>query len=357
MTQINEIQANNKLYFHPERPCIKAAEFVGRENLLQHAFGRLGTEDVQSFAIIGFHREGKTSLVNYIQQPNVVKSYLGESANEYLFLYLDAQQHLNDEAVFFEAFYNKINQYLSPLKKLVDLNEISDWLGKNQRRLILIFDNFNLIITNPNYSVSFYERLRSWFSTHHQVGCIVTSPVQLLRLAIPVELAGSPFFNIFDAYGLFPLSVVEATRLVSERLPTALQQRTQDIIELIEQFGCNPYCLQQAGAIWVSRFKEHGELSFKQTIDEVYQACLPYYEEIYFSLKNKQLESIAALLNSNNKTQFKIDNKLIHRGWVSEDRSRIAAAQMESFFRERMGIPKKHSFLQLKRLMNLMFKK
>ena len=350
------------LSFHPERPCFNPQEYVGRESLLQHAYGRLGTEDVQSFAIVGFHKEGKTSFVKYLQQPSVVERYLGSKANEYIFLYFDlAALQLNDEPTFFDAFYSKIEQVLAlpNLKDLLYFNKVTDWLEKNNRRLILIFDDFNLIVTNPNYRVSFYEGYRSWLSTHSHVGCIVTTPVQLLRLAIPVELAGSPFFNIFDSYTLFPLNFTEATRLVYERLPETLQEREKDIFELIGQFGYSPYPLQQAGKVWVSRFKKTGEPSFNQVIDEAYQACFPYYEDIYSSLTNNQLNGIASILNAGyKKTKLKIDNNLIDRGWVTKDRSRISAGQMERFFREQMDIPvKQNIFSSLKQFFSRFFKK
>jgi len=349
------------LSFHPERPCLNPQEFVGRESLLQHAYGRLGTEDVQSFAIVGFHKEGKTSFVNDLQQPSIVKKYLGDNAKDYIFLYFDLAAHrLNDESAFFEAFSSKIEQVLAipNFKDLRDINKITDWLEKNNRRLILIFDNFNLIVTNPNYRVSFYEGFRSWLSTQSQVGFIVTSPVQLLRLAIPVELAGSPFFNIFDSYALFPLNFTEATRLVYERLPETLQERKKDIFELIEQFGYSPYPLQQAGKVWVSRFETEGELSFKQVIDEAYQACLPYYEKIYSSLTKNQRKGIERILSSRYKTKLKIDNNLIDRGWVTKNRSRISARQMERFFRERMDIPVPWNlFSSLKQLLGKVSKK
>ena len=345
------------LSFHPEKPCLNPQEHIGRESQLQHAYGRLGTDDVQSFAIVGFHKEGKTSFVKYIQEPSVVNKYLSDKANEYIFLYFDlAEYQLNDEAAFFKVFYSKIEEALAitNLRDLLDINKITEWLEKNNQRLILVFDNFNLIVTNSNYRVSFYEGFRSWLSTHCQVGFIVTSPVQLLHLSIPVELAGSPFFNIFDSYVLFPLSITEATRLVYERLPQALQEREQDIFELIMQFGYSPYPLQQAGKVWVSRFETEGELSFKQVIDDAYQACLPYYEEIYSSLTNNQREGIASILSTSYKTKLKIDNNLINRGLVTKDRSKISAQQMERFFRERLDIPlKQNIFSSLKQLLGL----
>jgi hypothetical protein len=351
------------LSFHPERPSITPSEHVGRESLLQHAYGRLGTEDVQSFAIVGFHKEGKTSFIKHIQEHSVAEKYLGSKANDYIFLYFDlGELQLNDESAFFEVFYNKIGQVLPlpNLKDLLDFQKITDWLEKNNRRLILIFDDFNLIVTNPNYKVSFYEGYRSWLSTQTHVGCIVTSPVQLLRLAIPVELAGSPFFNIFDSYSLFPLNLYEATRLVYKRLPEALQEREKDISELIKQFGYSPYPLQQVGKVWVSCFEKTGDPSFHSVIDEAYQACLPYYEDIYSSLTNNQLNNIASLLSSGRKKKLKIDNNLIDRGWVTitKNKPRISARQMERFFRERMDIPAKQNLYSLlKQFLSRVFKK
>jgi hypothetical protein len=344
----NELMKQNQnLVFHPKRPCLEPEEHFGRQSLVHHAYGRLGTDDVQSFAIIGFHKEGKTSFVNYIRHPRIAEEYL-DNANQYIFLYLDiSKQHLPDEASFFKIFYQKIDEQLSisHLKDILDLNKITDWLIQKDRRLILVFDNFNLIVTNPNFKVSFYEGLRSWFSTHTQVGCIVTSPLALLALSIPHELAGSPFFNIFDSYSLSPLNLTEATGLLYDRLPEALREREQDIFELIAQVGYSPYLLQQAGQVWISNTDKQGKASFKQHIENVYQACLPYYQEIYASLKNRQLDDITRLLSVKQEGTLRIDHNLIDRGLIAKDKSGFSAKLMERFFRERLNIQEKKSLL------------
>jgi hypothetical protein len=338
------------LFFHPEKPCLNPQEHVGRESLLQHAYGKLGTDDVQSFAIYGFSKEGKTSFINYLQQPSVVERYLGDKASEYIFLYFDVAEHqLNDEAAFFKVLYSKIEEVLTipNLKDFSDNDKILDWLEKNNRRLILILDNFNLIVVNPKYDVAFFESFRSWLYMHSPVGCIVTSPMPLLDLAMTVELAGSPFFNIFDYYALFSLSLMDATRLISERLPETLQDHEKDIFELIGQFGYSPYPLQQAGKMWVSHFEKTGDSSFEQVIDEAYQACLPYYEEIYASLTQPQLKSIERILSSGYKKKLVVDNNLIDRGWVTKDKRRISAGQMERFLRYRMDIPARRNIFSV----------
>ena len=347
------------LNFHPNIPCLKASEHFGRENLVQHAYGRLGTDDVQSFAIIGFHKEGKSSFVNYIRHPNVKAKYLGEKSENYLFLYMDLSKYqLNNETDFFTVFYRKVTELLKT-NDLQELAKITDFLVKNDKRLILIFDNFNLIVTNPNFRVSFYEGLRSWFSTHSQIGCIVTSPVQLLHLAIPQELAGSPFFNIFDSYSLSPLNLTEATNLIYQHLPDSLKDNGKDVFELITQVGYNPYPLQQAGSIWAANYAKHADPSFKIVIDEVYQACQPYYQEIYAGLKNNQLESIATILSPNyNPKKTRIDNNLINHGWVTKDKTKLASLLMETFFREKMGIPEqKYSLGKLKQFLSGLLKR
>ncbi|MBF0552026.1 MAG: AAA-like domain-containing protein, partial [Deltaproteobacteria bacterium] len=246
--------------FHPERPCENTAEHVGRKEILYHAYARLGTEDIQSFAVIGAFREGKSSLINYLQQPDVLDKYLPEHGGRYVFLCIDFKNEIiSDPTEFFELFYQKAGRLLNldGLKNMWDdLSCITEQLDKNDQKLITTFDNFNLLVTNPNFPVNFFEGLRSWFSTNRDVGCIVTSPLQLLNLAVPVELAGSPFFNIFDAYSLHPFSFSEAKQLIEERLPAELRERDKDLTRLINNFGFSPYPLHVAGKAWLTCFQQ-----------------------------------------------------------------------------------------------------
>jgi hypothetical protein len=336
--------ASPKIHFTPNRPCITAEEYIGRSGLVQRAFARLGTDDVQSFAIIGFHKFGKTSFVNYLQQPSVIQQYLGEKGQQYIFLYINLnEKHLNNENEFFVELYQQAESLLglSDLKGISDLDVITDWLESTNKRLVLILDDFNLIVTNPNYSVLFYERLRSWFSTHKQVGCIVTSPLQLLHLAIPVDLAGSPFFNIFDAYYLEPLTVTEAVTILDSGLPEQMLGQEKEIFEIIKQVGLSPYLIQIAGNIWVSRFEAGKNTELDVLLDLIYQTNLAYYEKIYASLTANQRENIKSLINPLYKTDVvRMDNKLIQSGWVNKDAKKITALQMEKFFQEKF-FPKK----------------
>ncbi|MCP4701620.1 MAG: hypothetical protein GY862_32885 [Gammaproteobacteria bacterium] len=326
--------------FHPERPCRTAAEHVGRTSLTEHAFGRLSTDDVQSFTVIGAEKMGKTSFLNYLRQPEVAMDYL-DNAADYQSVYLDAKkQNLSDEAAFFNAFHTEVEKLsgLTGLRGIGDLHQITDWLEQQDKRLIVMLDNFNLIVANPNYRVPFYEGLRSWFSTRRHVGCVVSSPVQLLQLSMARELSGSPFFNIFGAYTLEPLRSEEAHRLITERLPAHLQKRHEDIQQLIEAFGLNPYPLQRAGQAWAGMAGHQHVPPVSAVIEAGYQACLGHYESLYAGLKKRQLAVIDALLDPSQPPPDRIDNLLVERGWISADGKSLAATQMARFFRAKLGI-------------------
>lgn len=327
----------DRLIFHPDRPCTIAEEHNGRETIIHHAFGKLGTDDVQCFAIIGFNRIGKTSLLNCLRQPSIIGKYLGPQASRYSFLYMNIKEkEIPEPEIFFMEFYSKIKQLLNidGLKnRWDDLPRITDFLEKSKQKLIVMFDDFNLIITNPNFPVAFFEGLRSWFSTHGNVGCIVSSPVQLLNLSVPVELAGSPFFNIFDSYSIPPLTPTEAIQLIKTRCLPGMLEREKDVSMLIDHFGCSPYPLHLAGKIWVDQF-QNGNTSIEDSIPKSYEACIPYYEEIYSSLNNKQLENIASILSRKKKKDSYIDRTLIDRGWIKilGNDGYMPSRQMKRFF-------------------------
>jgi len=348
----------NALSFHPNRPCIHPKEHVGRKTLVQHAYGRLNTDDIQSFAIIGFHREGKTSFVNYLRHKEISDKYL--HTKNYLFLYIDlAEEQIINNTLFFNVLYNKAREISSFNLPDVypDLNKINCWLRECNKRLVIILDNFNFIVTNPNFKVTFYENLRSWFSTHEEVGCILTSPIQLLKLAMPTELAGSPFFNIFDSYILPPLKFNDATEIFYNCLPNDLQEYKSEISFLLDEVGTNPYLLHLAGDVLLKNYEKNNKLDIKEINEKIYEFSQPYYENIYSLLKNKQLQNIFYLLDKKEESLLSsnIDNFLLERGWVNKQ-GKITARHFERFFKQRMNITDKSKKVLFSKIISIFTK-
>lgn len=335
------------LSFHPNRPCLKSDEHEGRKTLIQHVFGKLATDDVQSFAIVGFKKSGKTSFINHIQQPQILDEYLGKDKEYYLFITLSLSElQLKNKNDFFKAFFYAVKKStgLENLDDISDLQVISSWLQVNQKRLVLILDDFDQVITCSNFSVTFYESLRSWFSTNPNVGCIVTSPVQLLHLSIPMALSGSPFFNIFGSYTLMPLTKKEAKSLLKKRLPETLTRYQDEIKALIKDVGVNPYELQKSGYFWKHSFEKRGVTHYQEIKNDVYKICCGYYNAIYLSLTKKQIRIIRLLLDNRKRVKQPAisDPELINRGWITRDGKFIVSNHLKIYLLQIFEINKEN---------------
>jgi len=321
------------LSFHPDRACNTIEEHTGREKIVSFAYERLGTDDIQSFAIIGFHKEGKTSLVNYIRQPKVMEKYLGENADAYKFVYMNLRyENIKDVAGFFNALYGEVKKVWSieGLNDGSDLERITDYLNKNKQKLVVVLDSFDQVVLNQNFPVKFYGSLRSWFSTNRNVGCILTSPLRLLNLKASFEVLDSPFFNIFDSYSVFPLTRAESAELIRSRLPKSMADKEDDIDRLIDEFGCSPYPLHVVGKIWSEHFKN----PIETTVEEAYKQLKKYYGEIFNRIGANKIRDVLERRTS------RIDNSLIDQGWVrkGEKGYEISSKQSERFFKEKLGI-------------------
>jgi len=342
---------SKSILFHPDRPCLTPKEHVGREDIISYGYARLATDDIQSFAIIGCQHEGKTSLLNCIRHSETQSKYFEIKSKLYHFIYMDVSGNcLNSPQEFFSFFYTCIQKQLN-IERLSnlwnDLPKISEFLEKNSQKLVVVIDDFNFVITNPNFPVAFYEGLRSWFSTHKNVGCIVTSPIQLLNLTMSLELAGSPFFNIFDSYSIPPLDEIEAKLLFESRLSeNVFHENTDKINKIIEQFGLNPYPLQISGYNLMSWYSSNQTFTTKELIEKTAIDCNAYYQNIFSSLRDKQIEQIKLLLRANKAKDFKLDNVLFDRGLLKEVSSDVifTSKQLELFFRDKLNIPVKRSF-------------
>lgn len=325
------------LTFHPQRPCQSVTEHVGREQLEFHAFSRLGTNNLQSFAVIGGEKMGKTSFLWHLQQEAILSKHLSNT-EKYHTVFLDAAQPpLDTEQRFFTQFYKKLKQLIEidDLENSSDLYKVTDYLSEHQEKLILLIDNFNLVVTNAKFSITFYESLRSWFSTHAHIACIVTSPMKLDALSVPKQLSGSPFFNIFTSYVLTPFKLTEATALFESRLPENLQQEPKHILHIIEQMGLTPYPLHQAGLCYLRQVDK--TINLKQVINDSYQACLPYYENLYAEMSQEQLNILSCLLNPQSENPKHIPSILIEQGWVSKE-GEIKAKQFARFLANKLGL-------------------
>ncbi len=242
------------------------AQFYGRRREVARIFSRLGAGRPQSIAIVGDRRIGKSSLLNYLCAPVVREQYLPRP-EEYVFVFFDLQQWrritLDD---FLDAWLAEIerNAALPPSHKrsFDGVQAALDALRTTHRKLIAVFDEFDILTSNRAFSADFFAFLRS-LANNYEVAYVTSSGRDLQELCHADQIADSPFFNIFTNIYLRAFPDEEATDLIvrpSEAAGIPLAPYADDIRQLSGNF---PFYLQIACSIYFEQLQEHGRLDLR----------------------------------------------------------------------------------------------
>jgi hypothetical protein len=164
--------------------------------------------------LVGERRVGKSSLLNALDFP-VERQRFG-IPDELLFAHLDMQLIAGcDETVFLEYLLEEISEKLGstagpPSRRALD--QIAKRLGRDQR-LVLLLDEFSVLVHNPKIPPDLLEVLRSW-SSKFRVSIIGAFREASLQKITDGGSSGSPFLNIFDKIYIGPLLPEDAKDLV-----------------------------------------------------------------------------------------------------------------------------------------------
>jgi serine/threonine protein kinase/AAA+ ATPase superfamily predicted ATPase len=237
-------------------------EFFGRRSEVEKIYSRVGSSRPQSISLVGTRRIGKSSLLNFVQHPANRRKYL-KNADEFIFIFIDFQERRGIQiADFFssiyEALYDAFNGNLridvSPdyegFKKIVSTFEDAGL------KLILLFDEFELITKNKNFDTEFYSFCRS-IANNYNVAYIVSSARNLQTLTHSKEISDSPFFNIFSNMTLSQFNRPEAVALITEpakKMDIAQQPYIDFIIDIA---GYYPFFIQMACAALFEHLKNN----------------------------------------------------------------------------------------------------
>jgi DNA-binding SARP family transcriptional activator len=247
---------NNPFYYrgpirHPE-------DFYNRKVEVRRAlhFLRAG----QSVSVVGPRKIGKTSFLFHISNPKTFEEY-GLASLQYLLVYVDCEG-------LYDLTREELYRYI--------LDEISDKLAEEEielrlevgdetttylefaraiksitkkRRLVLIFDEFEGISTNPNLDTGFFAGLRG-LSIQHKVALVTASklPLDQIHSAKPDSLLSSHFFNIFLPLRLQLFNIEDSHRLIQESLTSTGITFSADTLDWVLRVGGrHPFFLQLAG--------------------------------------------------------------------------------------------------------------
>jgi len=229
------------------QPVTDIKNFIGRVSLASKIYSRIGAGRPQSVSIVGDLKIGKTSLINYLTDPQIMKTYLDSPAS-YIFIKISISEN-NIETL--EQFVKLLSDQISQKSEYPFDNTLSyyDWfkkaaeaLTKEGRKLIIFLDDFNLITQNENFPLEFFSFLRS-MANNYNVAYVTTSYHDLQKLCISKDVEESPFFNIFTNMTLRAFEKDKAQDFIRKHCPD-ISSENSDI--LIKYAGRFPYQLKVA---------------------------------------------------------------------------------------------------------------
>ena len=196
-------------------------DFYGRKREAARIYSRIRTAHPQSVSIAGSRRIGKSSLLNFIYQPDNREKYL-KKPEQYKFIFIDLQERKKITLPeFFSALFELLSREFQghmDMAKAPSYEGLKEVVTESQQqglKLILLFDEFDAITQNQNFDMEFYAFLRA-LANRYDVAYILSSGRLLQELCHTKEIADSPFFNIFSNLFLPPFSHEEAMALICE---------------------------------------------------------------------------------------------------------------------------------------------
>jgi eukaryotic-like serine/threonine-protein kinase len=235
--------------------------FFGRRRELSRIFSRIGVERPQSVSLVGERRIGKSSLLYQVSLPEVQSRFLSDQSS-IIVAFVDFQQ-LRTIALqdFFGILLSQIRRIDPEIAGSApggyrSFQQIQDRLAEKNKRLILLFDEFDAITSNPVFDRDFYAFLRS-VANNSAVAYVTSSKTELQRLCHSSSIADSPFFNIFSTLHLRPFEREEALDLIASPSRAAgipLEPYAEDILQLS---GFFPFYIQIACSVYSDWLEEN----------------------------------------------------------------------------------------------------
>lgn len=297
--------------------------FYGREEEVDYIFSLL--RNTQSCSIVGPRRIGKSSLINYISEPSVIKAH-GFNPNDFIFVPIDLEGlgELTQSEFFtmiIEEIRNKLTQ--DDLRKrmeeilanenvrFLDLKNILREVSEFGKKVVFLLDEFELITSNENLDSNFFSGLRN-LANNFDVGYITASHVPLLELTLSKETLGSPFFNFFTQIDLGLMDEAAILELITEPAKEFDIIFAEEIINFIQDTaGLHPFFIQILCFHVFKWQKDHGtipESDLPEITMRFIEEAQPHFQYFWNHLNNEERSVIQKI--SINKDAIKLDGNM-----------------------------------------------
>jgi serine/threonine protein kinase len=326
-------------------------DFFGRTREVKRIYSRLNATPPGSISIVGDRRIGKSSLLNYIYTKRNREQYL-ERPESTIMVFMDLQEETDMTLPRFAQKLTTLAQYEiqdrvavpDATGSLDGIRELLQRLEEEEYRLVVLFDEFEVITTNENFTLEFFSFLR-FLANHYDVVYLTSSAKDLQVLCHTKEISDSPFFNIFSTMRLSAFDREEADRLIVEparRVGHDLRSHADWIRQ--ELSGLFPFFIQVACSHVIECAEETGpdrEIDFEQIRRRFCVEAQPHYRYMWEGFEEQERAVITqvvrgrAVPESLQHVLKELDAKRCVMS--SEDGVRIFSKTFEDFVRERVG--------------------
>ena len=211
--------------------------------------------------MVGDRRIGKTSLLNYIADPEVHAAH-GLKDGSCTFVYADLQmvggamgpEHLWRQLLGSLQERCRDDVTVTAARKLLrrerlDIYDLDGFFREADARgqsVVFLLDEFDQVTANPNFGPDFYFGFRS-LAIHRKVALVTSSRLELVELCHSESVKSSPFFNIFANINLRMFTPADFQELVSRSLHgTGVHFNDRETGQVLDLAGRHPYFLQVA---------------------------------------------------------------------------------------------------------------
>ena len=299
--------------------------FYGREKAILHLKNRIGASDPASVNIVGFRRNGKTSLLRYIRES---PSTFFLDSQKPLIVNLDLQlKRFHKPEGIVEGLRREITKLTGNQPWAKEDNdddfEVEDGLQRlvdEGYRLIVMLDEFEYIsefLTDfQGWGDDWRAKASAGFLT-----MVISSKRPLLEIYDNVGV-GSPFDNIFSRSMLGALETQAWQSLVRDGFQAKPHLLNYEWIDKLT--GGLPFYVQMAG--WILWLYE----DFSQAEKEFYFQAKPRFQELWADLTAQEKLALRSVLNIGNIPQpsrevmdnlkwngvLRADNRIFSSGFV-----------------------------------------
>jgi len=264
-------------------------DFIGRRALVNKIYARIGASRPQSVSIVGDARIGKSSLLWFLAHENTRKQFLA-NPGDYIYLHIPCREL---EPATLESFTKRLYEIFRPyaVKTLEKNHLLFDYdyykhqvesLHRENKKIILFLDDFNLITLNPAFPLEFFSFLRS-LANNYNMAYVTTSYEDLQKLCVSKDIEESPFFNIFTNMSLRGFENQELEQFFARICPDERKEDKPYQFYIVNLAGRFPYPLKIASRI----FRENTSPASAAAPDlenRLYEELQDYYQTVWDQL-------------------------------------------------------------------------